>query len=145
MKKYILSFFLILISLMKLNAQNITSEIYTGKINENMPVTLYLQSEDNGCNAGIMYGGMYKYNGKSIWLQLEITQNEKMQFAMVEYGFTGMMILKKNKNKLEGVWISPDTKKQLKVEFQKSNNISEEKMEHYKREFEDVNYMNYDC
>ena len=125
-------------------SQDIQSEVYKGKMDGKTPLTLYVQSYENECTTDIMYDGMYKYNGKSEWLQLNITSNYNSQFVLVEYGFTGVLILKKGANGFDGIWISPDSKKQLPVNFQKVE-IPSDKMETIQNEFEEVNYVNHDC
>jgi hypothetical protein len=144
MTKTIFTTFLLLITMVTANAQEIKSEVYEGKIDGKTPLTLYLQSYENGCTTDPMYNGMYKYNGKSEWLQVNITTNNNTQFVLVEYGFTGVLILKKEGDEFEGTWISPDTKRQLKVTFKKVD-ISKEKMKVLEDTFEEVNYVNYDC
>lgn len=109
-----------------------------------MPITLYLKSEDNGCTDKLNYQGMYKYDKVSNWLQLEISQNEKDQFICVEFDFTGVLILQKTADGFNGTWISPDTKRQLKVEFKKEI-LSDKDKQMYEEKYEQVNYENYDC
>ena len=109
-----------------------------------MPITMYLKSEDNGCTTKLIYQGMYKYNNVSNWLQLDITQNDKDQYIFVEYGFSGVLILQKTKDGFNGIWISPDAKKQLKVELRKEILNGKDK-EVYEKKLEKVNYENNDC
>jgi hypothetical protein len=124
--------------------QSSNAYLYRGKIDGKISVTMYLKSEDNSCNTKLNYQGMYKYNSVSNWLQLDISQNEKDQFILTEYGFTGVLILQKTKDGFNGIWISPDTKKQLKVELKKEV-LKEKDKEMYEEKFEKVNYENYDC
>lgn len=124
--------------------QNSISYLYKGKIDGKMPITMYLKSEDNGCTNKLNYQGMYKYNNVSNWLQLDISQNEKDQFIFTEYDFTGVLILQKTKDGFKGIWISPDTKKQLKMELKKEI-LTEKEKQIYEEKFEKVNYENYGC
>ena len=124
--------------------QNSVSYCYKGKMDGKMPITMFIKSQDNGCTADLVYQGMYKYDGVSNWLQLEISQNKSGQFIFVEYHFSGVMILKKTPDGFSGLWISPDTKKQLKVELHKEN-LNEKDRMNLEDKFEKVNYENNDC
>lgn len=124
--------------------QNSMSYFYKGKIDGKMPITMFLKSEDNGCTTDLLYKGMYKYDGVSNWLQLDIDQNESGQFVLVEYNFSGVMILKKTPGGFSGLWISPDTKRQLKVELHQES-LNEKDRMNLEDKFEQVNYENYDC
>ncbi|MFZ4930956.1 hypothetical protein [Chryseobacterium sp. Mn2064] len=126
-----------------LQAQN-TSTLYKGTVNGKMQVTLFLQSVENGCGGDPFYNGMYRYEKVSNWLQLNVTEGAKQQFAMVEEGFTGLMILKKEGEMMNGTWISPDNKKQIPVQLKKVN-ISKKEMQTYEDKMEKLNYENHDC
>ena len=113
--------FLICVSAIYTNAQTIEkSVLYKGTV-EKMPVTLFLIPFENDCGIEPYYNAMYQYDGKSLWLQLSVSYNEKDEFVFVEEGgagyFTGLLLLKKSANALNGTWISPDGKKQLKVQL----------------------------
>lgn len=125
-------------------AQQAGSYLYKGSIDGKMPVTLYMKAEENNCTAELMYTAMYRYDNRSLWLQLEVTANQKAQFSMVEYDFTGLMILKKDGNVLSGTWISPDGKRQLKVSLKRTG-MSDQEKETYEKKLEEVNYSNHDC
>lgn len=144
MKKILITSIIILTALIKLNAQELQSEIYTGFLNEKMPITLYLQPNENECNGTVYYEGMYKYDGVSNWLQLNITKNAKMQFVMVEHHFTGVLILQKSKHSFTGIWISSDSKQQYKTELNLVT-VHTKEMESFDDTFEEVNYENNDC
>ncbi|AZA79549.1 hypothetical protein EG347_19610 [Chryseobacterium sp. G0186] len=131
------------ISFISLHAQN-SSTLYKGMVNGKMPVTLFLQSVENGCGGDPYYNAMYRYEKVSNWLQLSVTEGVKQQFAMVEEGFTGLMILKKEGDVMSGTWISPDGKKQIPVELKKAT-ISKKDMESYEDRMEKLNYENHDC
>ena len=126
-----------------LHAQN-TSTLYKGTVNGKMQVTLFLQSVENGCGGDPYYNGMYRYEKVSNWLQLNVTEGIKQQFAMVEEGFTGLMILKKEGDMMNGTWISPDNKKQIPVQLKKVT-ISKKEMQTYEDKMEKLNYENHDC
>lgn len=120
------------------------SFLYKGTVDRKMPVTLYLQQEENGCGGDPSYSGIYRYDNVSTWLQLSISKNDKNQYAMVEYGFTGLMIVRKEGSVITGVWISPDGKRQLPVML-KEQAISPKQAESYKDTLEKINYENHDC
>lgn len=118
--------------------------LYKGTIDGKMQVTLFMQSEENGCGADPFYSAMYRYDKVSNWLELDVNVNEKQQYAMVEFGFTGLMILKKEGSVLKGTWISPDGKRQLPVQLKEAPMNSKE-LESYRSKMEKVNYENHDC
>lgn len=130
-------------SFMTLQAQN-SSTLYKGTVNGKMPVTLFLQSVENGCGGDPYYNGMYRYEKVSNWLELNVTEGVKQQFAMVEEGFTGLMILKKEGDLMNGIWISPDGKKQIPVQLKKVT-VSSKELESYRNKMEQLNYENHDC
>ena len=124
-----------------ISAQTLKPEVYAGTMDGNMPITIYLQPEEHPCSMDTIYEGMYLYDGKSKWIQLNITKNEQNQFVLVEYGFTGVMVLSKKGKELNGIWISPNGKRQLKVTFKKTKIPTKR----FEDKFEKVNYENYDC
>ena len=136
--------FLFLFTITIALGQNTKSYLYKGTIDGKMPVTMYLESEDNGCTPQLVYKGMYKYDKLSNWLQLEITSNDKGQFIFTEYQFSGVLILQKTKEGFNGIWISPDTKRQLKVVLKKAA-LSTKDIQLYEDRYEKLNYSNYDC
>ncbi|WP_185290785.1 hypothetical protein [Chryseobacterium lactis] len=130
-------------SFISLHAQN-TPTLYKGTVNGKMPVTLFIQSVENGCGGDPFYNAMYRYDKVSNWLELSVTEGAKQQFAMVEEGFTGLMILKKEGDMMNGTWISPDGKKQITVQLKKVT-VSKKEMEIYQDKMEKLNYENHDC
>ncbi|MBJ2176455.1 hypothetical protein JBL43_19550 [Aureibaculum sp. A20] len=144
MKKITTTLILVIISFINLNAQEFKFEEYKGTMNDSVSIVLYLRSTEHECSAEIMYQGMYKYDGINNWLQVNITQNDKKQFVMVDYGFSGVLLLNKTAKGFSGVWISSDAKKKLKIELQK-NEITKEETEKYEDIYEEVNYSNNDC
>jgi hypothetical protein len=127
-------------------AQSAKSNLYKGTIDGKIAVTIYIKEEENPCTADIMYTSMYRYDKSGNWIQLDITQNKKNenQFVLVEYGFSGVMILKKESLNFNGIWISPDSKKQLKVNL-KEVRMTKKEIESYEDKMEKVNYENNDC
>jgi hypothetical protein len=127
-------------------AQSVIHTLYKGEIDGKIPVTCYIKTEDNPCADGLIYTSMYRYDKSNSWIQLDITQNNKNenQFALVEYGFSGVMILKKEGTNFNGIWISPDSKKQLPVNL-KEVSMTKKETESYEDKMEKVNYQNNDC
>jgi hypothetical protein len=104
------------------NAQKIISqELYKGKLDNKIAISLYLKIAENGC-PNIYANAMYKYaatkNSNYILLHTFLSET-KGQFTMVEHSNTGILILKKSKTTLNGIWISTDGSIQIKVELQK--------------------------
>lgn len=127
-------------------AQSTKSNLYKGTIDGKISVTFYIKEEENPCTGDLMYTSMYRYDKSGSWIQLDITQNQKnvSQFILVEHGFSGVMILKKSETNFNGLWISPDTKKQLKVDL-KQVRMAKKEIETYENKMEEVNYQNNDC
>lgn len=73
--------------------------LYKGMMDRKTPITMYLQSEDNGCTGDLYYMGMYSY-GSDRWIQLDINNNDRNQFVLVEEGLTGVLMLQKTKKVL---------------------------------------------
>ena len=148
MKKVIL-FFLICFSFFNhLNAQSQApvSNLYKGTIDGKISITLYIQTEENPCTADLMFASMYRYDKSNKWIQIYPTQNKKAEneFVMVEHGFSGVLLVKKTGNTFSGLWISPDTKKQLKVDLKEAS-ITKKEIENYKKTMEKVSFDNNDC
>jgi len=127
-------------------AQSTQTFLYKGTIDGKTPVTFYIKTEENPCTADLMYTAIYRYDKSGSWIQLDITQNKKSEnkFVLVEHGFTGVMILKKESNTFSGLWISPDTKKQLKIDV-KEVLMTKKEIENYEKKMEKINYENNDC
>ena len=109
--KKILSLLLCIFFFSLAGAQSAKTSLYKGTVDGKTPVTFYIKTEENPCNAELQYTAMYRYDKSGSWIQLNITQNTKSEnkFVLVEHGFTGVMILKKESNTFSGLWISPDT------------------------------------
>jgi hypothetical protein len=146
MKKAILTILFFLFISVAVNAQNSKNNLYKGTIDGKIAVTFYIKTDENPCTADLQYTAMYRYDKSGGWIQLDITQNTKNenQFVLVEHGFTGVMILKKDETNFTGLWISSDSKKQLKVELKESK-MTKKEMESYEAKMEKVNYENNDC
>ncbi|MDP5200915.1 hypothetical protein [Flavobacterium sp. DG2-3] len=147
MKKVILLIIICFSFLSQSKAQSQTpaSNLYKGTFDGKTPITLYIQTSENQCNAELDYASMYRYKSNK-WIQVYITQNKKIEneFVMVEHGFSGVLILKKVGNTFSGLWISPDTKKQLKIEL-KEVSMTKKEIEKYTSEMERVSFDNNDC
>jgi hypothetical protein len=146
MKKALLSILFCLSIIITTNAQASKSNLYKGTIDGKIAVTFFIKTEENPCTADLQYTAMYRYDKSGSWIQLDITQNTKNenQFALVEHGFTGAMILKKDETNFSGLWISSDGKKQLKVELKEAK-MTKKETESYEAKMEKVNYENNDC
>jgi hypothetical protein len=98
----------------------ISSTLYKGTLNNNIKISLYIIEQENACGGDItFFTAMYKYDNQNKWILLEVIPNrEKKNFCMVEDFFTGTLFLKKINTNFIGNWISPDTKKQFKVELE---------------------------
>ncbi|WP_276378504.1 hypothetical protein [Flavobacterium sp. H4147] len=146
MKKVFLLFAICFSFLNHVNAQQApVFNLYKGTLDGKTPVTIYIKTEENPCTADLMYTSMYRYKSNK-WIQLYITQNKKVEneFVMVEHGFSGVLILKITGNTFSGLWISPDAKKQLKIDL-KETSMTKKEIESYENAMEKVNYENNDC
>lgn len=146
MKRYVLlGLFLSVLGISGFTAQeNSRSYLYKGTIDGKLPVTMFVVAEDIGCGHDPVCYGMYKYDKVSNWLQVYIHHNDKEEYVMVENDFTGVLILKREGENLNGIWISPDTKRQLKVIFEKIP-LTKKQTEDYKETYDQLNYSNNDC
>ncbi|MFC3561427.1 hypothetical protein [Pedobacter jamesrossensis] len=70
--------------------------------------------------------------------------NDKGNFCFTEVRFTGALILKKTANGREGIWISPDGNKQLKVKLT-SKKVSKLDLDELEERLEKTHYQNFDC
>lgn len=126
-----------------IHAEQESYTLYKGSV-DNRPVTLYLKRMANECGGNDTYMAMYRYDKKSNWLQLNVETNARANWCLTEIGFTGVMILKSGTKIMNGIWISPDGKKQLKVSL-KQQPLSEPEQKKMEDKLEQVNYENYDC
>ncbi|MEG1591913.1 hypothetical protein [Chryseobacterium sp.] len=134
-------------SSLAINAQQILKqEKYTGTIDGKINISFYLKIEETGCPS-IIASGIYKYtdNKTANWILLDTTFSEKaQQYTFVEHYNTGIMLLKRNSETLQGLWISPDGKKQLKINLKKIKQ-SKAEIEKMEDELEKANYSANDC
>ncbi|MDY0987194.1 hypothetical protein BSF41_13350 [Flavobacterium sp. ACN2] len=146
MKKVIFFIAICFSFLNQLSAQTPASNLYKGTVDGKTPITLYIQTSENQCNADLSYAAMYRYNKSKNWIQIYPTQNKKKEneFVMVEHNFSGVLILQKSGNTFTGLWISPDAKKQLKVEV-KETPMTKKEIENYQQTMERVSFDNNDC
>ncbi|MEN2487921.1 hypothetical protein AAYQ05_08995 [Flavobacterium sp. B11] len=148
MKKVIFFITICFSFLNQLSAQSQTSasNLYKGTVDGKTPITVYIKTEENPCTADLMYTSMYRQNKSKNWIQLNVTQNRKKEneFVLVEQGFSGVLILQKLGNSFTGLWISPDAKKQLKVDLKEAS-MTKKELENFEKTMEKVNYENNDC
>ena len=130
-----------------INAQQIIAqEKYVGTIDGKINISFYLKIEETGCPS-IIASGIYKYtdNKDGNWILLDTNFSEKaQQYTFVEHYNTGIMLLKRNPDNLQGLWISPDGKKQLKV-YLKKIKLTKAEIEKMEDELEKANYNANDC
>lgn len=142
----ITTIFVLLISFFSNAQQIISQEKYVGTIEGKINISFYLKIEETGCPS-IIASGIYKYtdNKSANWILLDTTFSEKaQQYTFVEHYNTGIMLLKRNSENLQGLWISPDGKKQLKVNLKKIKQ-SKAEIEKMEDELEKANYSANDC
>lgn len=146
MKKVIFFIAICFSFLNQLSAQTTASNLYKGTVDGKTPITLYIQTSENQCNADLSYAAIYRYNKSKNWIQIYPTQNKKKEneFVMVEHNFSGVLILQKIGNTFTGLWISPDAKKQLKVDL-KETPMTKKEIENYEQTMERVSFDNNDC
>lgn len=138
--------FLLLLSISVFSQQILAQEKYIGTIDGKINISFYLKIEETGC-PNIIASGIYKYtdNKTGNWILLDTTFSEKaQQYTFVEHYNTGIMLLKRNSDNLQGLWISPDGKKQLKVSLKKIKQ-SKSEIEKMEDELEKANYNANDC
>lgn len=144
--KIITTLFLLFLSL-SINAQQIIAqEKYLGTIDGKINISFYLKIEETGCPK-VVASGVYKYtdNKAGNWILLDTTFSEKaQQYTFVEHYNTGIMLLKRDNDSLQGLWISPDGKKQLKVSLKKLKPTKAE-IDKMEDELEKANYNANDC
>lgn len=146
MKVKIVIFLVFLISSIGYSQEIISQELYEGKLDGNLEISLYLKVAEDGCPR-IYSQGIYKYksNKNKKWILFDITFSEsKNLFTMVEHFNTGIFILKRENNELNGLWISPDGKKQMKVALKKVKIIAKQ-IENLENTLEKENYEANDC
>ncbi|MDO5106295.1 hypothetical protein [Capnocytophaga sp.] len=126
-------------------SQTIISQgYYEGTIGTDLKVGLYLAVKENECPTTYVEA-YYKYEKSSERILLSASMNDNQQFfTLVERGNTGVLILTRKNDTLEGLWIAPDGKKQHKVMLKAlpQSQKSHERMEDH---LEQLNYEAHDC
>lgn len=124
-------------------AQEVKQYYYQGTV-ANRAVRFYLKQLPNNCGGDDTYVAMYQYGKGKNWIELLIQNNQKGNFCFTEIRFTGVLILKKSNNGLNGIWISPDGKQQLKVKLTQQK-ISTKEIAEIEDRLEVTHYENFDC
>ncbi|SDH48948.1 hypothetical protein [Winogradskyella thalassocola] len=102
----------------KINDEELRSDLYKGTLNSNIKISLYLKEQEYACGGSTFFYAMYKYENQDKWILLDVTTNrEQNNYCMIERNFSGVLFLKETSTTLNGKWISPDTSKQFKVEL----------------------------
>ncbi len=107
---------------------------------------MYLKIAEDGCPR-VYANAIYKYknNEENNWILLQSTfSGERKQFTFVEFYNTRILLLNKEENNLQGLWISPDGKKQFKVELNKIE-VDNKKIESLEEILEQEHYYAYNC
>ena len=124
-------------------AQEIKQYYYQGKIADRA-VRFYLKQLPNNCGGSDTYVAMYQYGKGKNWIELLNQNDENGNFCFTEIRFTGVLILKKTTKGMQGTWISPDTKRQLKVNLSLQK-LSPKETEELEKRLEVTHYENFDC
>lgn len=126
---------------------DVRTVLYKGTLNESTIIWLYLNEQESSCGGDeTMIHAMYKYDNQDKWLLLDVTQGFKNnKLCMVENNFTGILLLEESGNNLNGNWISPNAKKQFKVELQKVELNKAKKVELEEILYDDLLYNKNDC
>lgn len=137
--------FMALVTTFNVSAQEVKHILYKGTV-QNRAITLYLKQEPNPCGGetGLLYQAIYQYGSAKNWIELSISDNGKGNLCMTEFKFTGVMILKKKGAVMEGLWIGPDGKTQLKV-ILKQQSLSSKQQADLEEQLEKTHYNNHDC
>ncbi|MCD7972979.1 MAG: hypothetical protein LUG18_10010 [Candidatus Azobacteroides sp.] len=146
MKKYLFFSLFLLCFLSPVFSQISKPEqmLYKGSINGKYNITMYLAIEDP-CGGNPYTIGMYKYDHEEDWIELNISFNEEEnRYCMVEYLFTGVMLLHQKPAMLEGVRINPDGKNQIPVKLEKKP-LTETQKEEFADILQNLFYIHNDC
>ncbi|WP_458626595.1 hypothetical protein [Winogradskyella sp. PC D3.3] len=102
------------------NDDIIKNVLYKGTLNEKINIQLYINEQEHPCGGNkTIINAMYKYDKQDQWILLSVTtDSQHTNYAMIEDRFTGALFLENHQNRLKGVWLSPDAKKQFKVELE---------------------------
>ncbi|MFK8285115.1 hypothetical protein [Capnocytophaga canis] len=133
-----------LLSLQGFSQTIISQTYYEGTIGTDLKVGLYLAIKETGCpNTYAQAYYKYEKSNERILLESFMDFNEE-RFTFVEFGNTGVLLLHRKGDTLEGLWIAPDGKKQLPVKLKalpQSQKSYERMEEHYER----LHYESHDC
>ncbi|CEN50479.1 hypothetical protein [Capnocytophaga canis] len=133
-----------LLSLQGFSQTIISQTYYEGTIGTDLKVGLYLAIKENGCPTTYAEA-YYKYEKSNERILLESFMDHKEErFTFVEFGNTGILLLHRKGETLEGLWIAPDGKKQLKVTL-KALPQSEKSYERMEDHYERLHYESHDC
>ncbi|MFK7809425.1 MAG: hypothetical protein AB8F74_16595 [Saprospiraceae bacterium] len=129
------------------SSEFIRAVLFKGTLNEKLEISLYLKEEGHPCGGNMTtINAMYKYNHQDKWILLSVsTDKQKENYCMVEDNFTGLLLLEENEGFFNGSWISPDAKKQFKIELGKVelNKSTAEQLDEIL--FDDLLYNKNDC
>ncbi|WP_172917258.1 hypothetical protein [Capnocytophaga canis] len=133
-----------LLSLQGFSQTIISQTYYEGIIGTDLKVGLYLAIKETGC-PNTYAEAYYKYEKSNERILLESFMDHKEErFTFVEFGNTGILLLHRKGETLEGLWIAPDGKKQLQVTL-KALPQSQKSYERMEEHLEQLNYEAHDC
>ncbi|CEN47517.1 hypothetical protein [Capnocytophaga canis] len=133
-----------LLSLQGFSQTIISQTYYEGTIGTDLKVGLYLAIKETGC-PNTYAEAYYKYEKSNERILLEPFMDHKEErFTFVEFGNTGILLLHRKGETLEGLWIAPDGKKQLQVTL-KALPQSQKSYERMEEHLEQLNYEAHDC
>ncbi|MFJ1261170.1 hypothetical protein ACILDS_00520 [Capnocytophaga canis] len=133
-----------LLSLQGFSQTIISQTYYEGTIGTDLKVGLYLAIKETGC-PNTYAQAYYKYEKSNERILLESFMDHKEErFTFVEFGNTGILLLHRKGETLEGLWIAPDGKKQLQVTL-KALPQSQKSYERMEEHLEQLNYEAHDC
>lgn len=128
-------------------SQFIRTTLYRGTLNETVNISLYLNEQEHPCGGNLtILSAMYKYDDQDKWLLLSVTTDAlKKKYCLVEDYFTGVLFLEENGSHFNGTWISPNAKKQFKIELETvpADKFFIEKLDEIL--FDDLLYHKNDC
>ncbi|PHR72856.1 MAG: hypothetical protein COA67_03910 [Lutibacter sp.] len=130
------------------NSDLIRRVLYKGTLNKTIKISLYINEQVHPCGGNLtVLNVMYKYDNQDKWLLLNVTADMlKKNYCMVEDNFSGVLFLDEDENFLNGYWISPDTKKQYKVELKADLEFDESAIEKLDEIlFDDLIFNKNDC
>lgn len=124
-------------------AQQTPTWLYKGTI-DNKAITFYVTTKLDACGGNEHYMGMYKYGNAKKWILLSAETDYKNNFCYTEVKFTGVMILQKSDTGMTGTWISPDGKRQLKIELTVQKMVPDDRGK-FETIYQDTIYEYDDC